>query len=257
MRMLASVIFQLLLAVTSSARAIECHIARSAIEKRICKSEELMNLDSSLNAVYWSVVAAVDNPEKLRRDQIGWLSQVRAKCDSDHCLVKVHKDRIIVLDAILKSRWKLYSDKEFGIEFSYPRNRSVIKNDNDFYLTEFHASEKHNYIIHFRVGDGDFESANAKEFIFGKRDGRWFSVMGRFNNSPAELISGDGWSGVFTTIICGISDEDTGFHAAGGECLYALLSDGERYVLAETEGVLGLDLETEKSLRSLKFLRRP
>jgi len=47
------------------------------------------------------------------------------------------------------------------------------------------------------------------------------------------------------------------FHAAGGECLWALVSDGKRYVVADTQEVVGNDKDTEKSLLSLKLLPRP
>ena len=55
-------------------------------------------------------------------------------------------------------------------------------------------------------------------------------------------------------VTCGISDAETGFHAAGGECLWAVIGDGERAVVASTQGILGLDDDTMRTLTSIRFL---
>ncbi len=257
MRIHVFISFSLLLAVASPAHTIECQKARSKVEKRICASEKLMKLDRSLNELYENTLALAESPEKLRQDQIRWVREVRSKCDSDACLEQAYRDRTVALNATPGFRWKLYSDKKLGIEFSYPGNRKVIRKGNDIYITGFRMPEGVDYIIHFKAGDGDFKSANAEESIFEERNGKWFAAIGRFENPPAEPIKGEGWRGVRTTVVCGISDKETGFHAAGGECLWALISDGKRYVLADTQGILGLDKETEKSLLSLRLLPRP
>lgn len=50
------------------------------------------------------------------------------------------------------------------------------------------------------------------------------------------------------------TDKETCFHAAGGDCLWALISDGKRYVVADTQGILGEDEDTMKSFMSIKML---
>ena len=110
------------------------------------------------------------------------------------------------------------------------------------------------YIIHFELGNGDLEKAIKETGIFEERKkGEWTAAIGRYENPVAEKISGAGWNGLKTRVTCGISDKETGFHAAAGECLWALISDGKHYLLADTQGILGLDENTLKTLMSVKF----
>ena len=110
------------------------------------------------------------------------------------------------------------------------------------------------YIIHFEVGNADLEKAIKETGIFEERKkGEWAAATGRFENPVAEKISGSGWNGLKTRVTCGISDKETGFHAAAGECLWALISDGKHYLLADTQGILGLDENTLKTLMPVKF----
>ena len=57
---------------------------------------------------------------------------------------------------------------------------------------------------------------------------------GRGTPQAVERFSGAGWRGMRATITCGISDPETGFHAAGGECYWAVLSNGKRAAVANT-----------------------
>jgi hypothetical protein len=64
------------------------------------------------------------------------------------------------------------------------------------------------------------------------------------------------WTGRPTgTISCGVSDPETGFHAAGGDCFWAVMSNGKRAVVVDTEGLLGNDPATMRSVESFQFLR--
>ncbi|MBY4723388.1 MULTISPECIES: hypothetical protein [Burkholderia] len=55
--------------------------------------------------------------------------------------------------------------------------------------------------------------------------------------------------------ITGISDPETGFHAAGGDCYWAVLSNGKRAVVANTQGIVGTDDATMHSVSSFRFER--
>ena len=69
-----------------------------------------------------------------------------------------------------------------------------------------------------------------------------------------ESFEVGGKPGLRAVITCGISDPETGFHAAGGECLYAVVSDGQRSVVISSSG-FGNGLEAaEAAVASLRFL---
>ena len=110
------------------------------------------------------------------------------------------------------------------------------------------------YIIHFELGNGGLEQAVKKTGTFEEtKKGEWVAAIGRFESPLAEKISGAGWNGFKAHVTCGISDQETGFHAAAGECLWVLISDGAHYLLADTQGILGLDENTLKTVMSIKF----
>jgi hypothetical protein len=110
------------------------------------------------------------------------------------------------------------------------------------------------YIIHFEIGTGDFTQAINNTALFSEKEpNKWVATIGRFDNPPAESIKYNNWQGLKTKITCGIEDKATGFHAAGGECLWLLISDGKHYLVADTLGIDGLDSNTQKMLDSIKF----
>lgn len=78
----------------------------------------------------------------------------------------------------------------------------------------------------------------ASDQLFFDRDERgvWMRTAGMSQPSEVDRITGDGWTGLSTVQTCGISDEETGFHAAGGECLMAVVSDGKRSLTFDTVG---------------------
>ena len=105
------------------------------------------------------------------------------------------------------------------------------------------------------VHEGALESVAAEEAGFVRdASGKLMTTYGRFEPVPVESFQVNGNAGVRATITCGISDPETGFHAAGGECLWAVVSDGERSVVISSSG-FGNGLEAaEAALASLRFL---
>jgi hypothetical protein len=57
------------------------------------------------------------------------------------------------------------------------------------------------------------------------------------------------------TVTCSISDPETGFHAAAGECSWAVLGYGKRAAVVNTQGVVGTDAATMRSIYSFRFTR--
>ena len=88
-----------------------------------------------------------------------------------------------------------------------------------------------------QVFDGPLEAVAASEGGFQRdAEGRLMTTYGRFEPVPVERFEVNGKPGMTAVITCGISDSETGFHAAAGECLWAVVSDGTRSVVVSSSG---------------------
>lgn len=105
------------------------------------------------------------------------------------------------------------------------------------------------------VHEGALEAVAAEEAGFVRDgSGKLMTTYGRFEPVAVEAFEVNGHPGLRATITCGISDPETGFHAAGGECLWAVVSDGERSVVISSSGFdNGLEA-AEAAVASLRFL---
>lgn len=103
-----------------------------------------------------------------------------------------------------------------------------------------------------RQRQGSLEQA-AEELFFYQENGVWMRSAGRDAPSPVQDISGPGWKGLRAYQTCGISDEETGFHAYGGTCLMALLDSGRRRVVADSVGFFQDFAILDAILHSIRF----
>jgi predicted chitinase len=51
------------------------------------------------------------------------------------------------------------------------------------------------------------------------------------------VLNHDGWHGIQAKIDCGIEDPQTGFHAAAGDCYWAVTTNGKRSLIIDTQGL--------------------
>jgi hypothetical protein len=179
--------------------------------------------------------------------------------------------------------WIAFSDPQLGITFKHPpqwhawrqgqsiyvnampkKSRDQVPADEhsqtsptyrlapqvDRALNGRRLSNRDNYVLHLTVGQGTFAQANAEHRVFELGENKKPQVaFGRFRNESAhQRVWGD-WRGLDSTIICSTEDEATGFHAAGGRCYWALISNERQYVLIESQAVQ--DSRTEDLIRRL------
>jgi uncharacterized protein len=81
-----AIVFCLLVVISVQARAINCKLAESKVEKVVCASRDLTVLDDELNHLYRSAVAKSTGPEELKSEQKRWLSEVQATCIASECI---------------------------------------------------------------------------------------------------------------------------------------------------------------------------
>lgn len=171
--------------------------------------------------------------------------------------------------------WEPYNNRRLGIEFCHPAKLFIQTVGRDIYiLTQPAAADSmtppeqnrtvlllngnrvlgpNGYVAHIKVGRGDFAAANNAEQIFIRDRGAIRAGIGRFNNDPAQPIRVGGWAGYQSTIICSTTDAETGFHAASGECLWVVASDGRHNFVLDTLGDHANAATAAKIARSLRF----
>ncbi len=105
-----------------------------------------------------------------------------------------------------------------------------------------------------QVFAGPLEAVAAAEGGFERNaEGRLMTTFGRFESVPVEAFEVNGRSGLRATITCGMSDPETGFHAAGGECLWAVVSDGAQSVVISSSGFPNGLEAAEAAVGSVRF----
>ncbi|QTC91127.1 hypothetical protein [Brevundimonas goettingensis] len=161
----------------------------------------------------------------------------------------------------LPAGWKTYSDPALGIAFDYAPDRHTDGcgdvGEGVVCIGLFGPGQggEGEALIYFQPVDGSLDTVATEQAGFEKNaQGVLMTTYGRFEPVPVERFTARGGPGLKATVTCGTEDEETGFHAAGGECLWAVVSDGTRSVVATTQGRIGLDADTMTSLNSVRFI---
>ncbi len=109
-------------------------------------------------------------------------------------------------------------------------------------------------LLTVQVFAGPLEAVAAAEGGFERNaQGRLMTTWGRFEPVAVEAFEVNGRPGLRAVVTCGISDPETGFHAAGGECLWAVVSDGIRSVVIASSGFPNGLEAAETAVGSIRF----
>lgn len=169
----------------------------------------------------------------------------------------------------------VYVNPMLGIEFRYPKNLVVYQQGNDLFLAERSSQQKEwrfldrdlvskvmsgkravepeSYVLHIRVQKGSFDEINMKEKVFAPQNGIMMGDLGRFGLMKAKPITANGWKGYETKVICSVFDPKTGPHAAGGDCYWAIGSNGETTFVVDTLGDVKYLKLAGQIIRSIRF----
>jgi uncharacterized protein len=252
-RLLLVVIFMVAPSVAIGA-GLNCSKAGTSVEKTICASKTLSRLDEQLGKAYESVLALSDHPDVVKSHQKEWLRNIRDKCQDEPCLQSAYEHRLAQLAATEQAAWKTFRDTTLGIEFAYPSNRKVqvgCRRSKRCIALIGKPMPNSEYLIAFEVFDGDLEKIAAEQAVFEKHNNVWIA-KGRSGEHAVVPLAGHGWQGLKSTVDCGISDRK-GFHAGAGECLWVVLSNGSRSVVVDTQGIVGNDEASMRSIQSIRF----
>jgi len=250
-------LFLALIGAAAQAASFDCAQARRPVEQAICADKFVSSLDEQLDAAYREAINLAADPQSIARSQRTWLAE-RDRCADAPCLERLYRERISQIARSPRAGWATYANPELGVAFDYLANRRVVpcpaSDGPGCVRLVGRAMGRSYYLMAFKVVAGPLEAVARSEAGFELQGGRWMTTFGRFDPVPVERFSGRGWTGMRATVICGLDDAN-GFHAAAGSCFWAVMSDGRRSVVVDTQGVLGLDPATQASVTSFRFTR--
>lgn len=147
-----------------------------------------------------------------------------------------------------------YQDNDFSV--SYPKGWTVKKHNQCVHVNRPGRPANEEYTLSICVQHGVLEEA-TDSMIFYNDKGIWMRHAGMDAPSPVDIIEGADWKGMQATQTCGVSDEETGFHAAGGICLMAIVYNDNTQLLFDTVGFYqGFDV-INSIIQSVKFNQHP
>lgn len=134
-------------------------------------------------------------------------------------------------------KYREISTTSFSVEI--PNLWKMKPNDKDCY--QFSSPDKirpDDYTLEVCSLDKNLDDAAYESGIFDKDDkGNWITIAGPGSSKTAEIISYDDWDGIQAIIDCGIGEPTTGFHAAAGDCYWAVVSNERRSLIVDTQGL--------------------
>lgn len=157
-------------------------------------------------------------------------------------------------------RFSVYRNTKLGVEFKYPAGwipepcRGAYKApDCVGFRRKGRRRAGQDYLLTVAVSGQSLEEAAREDVRFEQSGGKWV-MHGRLGaEGDVREIKGRGWTGLYGTTICGISDE-LGFHGAGGECLAAFLHHQTRTAKIENDGIVPPETVLRVVIKSFKFL---
>jgi uncharacterized protein len=240
------------MASAAHAQAFDCTRARLTAEHLICQDKALSSLDLELYTAYGGALDVAADPDGVIISQRAWLKQ-RNACGDSACMESVYKARLHALAAGPHAAMQTGHFPALGISLSFLGNQKAKPCDTRCIEIYGRRMGQQTMLLRLQAVNEPLEQAAGKEAGFEQKDGQWMTTFGRLEPVPVERISGEGWIGLKAVIMCETNDPQTGLHPAGGECLWAVLSDGPQSVVVTTDGYEGPDELTKDMIGSLKF----
>lgn len=165
--------------------------------------------------------------------------------------------------ATSQQSYRLYKNTAKGFSFMYPSYWTVKQSANDgIFIANCEPgtpeeAEKFKECfenIVFRIGfyDNSLDSTLSRDG-YVKINGNYLT-SDRVNDSVwTKNIKGTNWKGIYHLNVCGIKCDDTGFHAAAGECEYIYFSRKNKTVMITTNGRKLGDIVLTRLITTFRF----
>lgn len=96
-RLFVYVLCSMVPVLSAASPSFDCSKASSNVERLICASTELSDLDSELSSAYKSALAVTNNASDLKSEQNRWRKDVRDSCSDQECVLSAMRSRIATL----------------------------------------------------------------------------------------------------------------------------------------------------------------
>lgn len=97
-------------------QTFDCKRAGTNVERLICASPDLQNLDATVNRGFVDLQAVeskeISYEDPVRKGQLDWLRNVRNKCETQACLLDAYKSRIHYIKDRISSAYPSYPAQE-------------------------------------------------------------------------------------------------------------------------------------------------
>jgi hypothetical protein len=159
-------------------------------------------------------------------------------------------------------QFKKYTNQTYKFSFDIPKSWTIkySKDQDGFICVPATKAEKESYDdcfegIVFRLDcyKSTLDSVLLSDGLYTKK-GDTYYTSDRVNDTvTAKNIKGKNWTGIYHNNICGISCKDNGFHAAGGQCQFLYLSNGNTTICINTNGREFDDTILQSLMNSFRF----
>lgn len=198
--------------------------------------------------------ASVDTESRRLNHLTKTSARPLAACRNDPSLQEPTSRQASPQQAAAQSSLKVYQAE--GFSFSYPKGWAVSQHQECLRLTAPGSrSKEEEYTVQLCVQHGTLEQA-TEQMVFSLDDGVWMRHAGMQSASPVDLFNGPGWKGMQAVQVCGIGDEETGWHAAGGDCLMAIVYTPRIQLLFDTLGYYQEFDIVSAIVRSVRFVEK-
>lgn len=147
------------------------------------------------------------------------------------------------------------NDPAFSL--TYPAKWRMKKVQSCYQLTSPHRSLLEEYTLSVCRFSGPLEKIAKDDLFFVQESsGQWMRTAGPSSPSSVDDLKSPYWRGLYAIQVCGVSDPESGFHGAGGDCVMSVVSNGKTSLMFDTVGLTREFGMIKKIIRSVRFKAR-
>lgn len=165
---------------------------------------------------------------------------------------------LTALACCVSSKTTSFNERKFSIHYSSQWEMVSSKNtEGCIFLTQKYKQEKSNseWDLSICSSSGNLDEV-MQQTVFYRDGAHWMASGSMDQQQVKKTLDSTGLFTLETTILpsCGTSDQETGFHAAGGECYSALVGCKKDFAILQSDGLYKKIAELKKIRKSIKFL---
>lgn len=209
------------------------------------------------NDIFTTILKTIKSAKDTVAEYADFVAKAAATLALIACCMAIHGT------AFAETSTRLYRNNLLNIEFRLPlgwRVRNCNLSDESVVagclaLWPHSQRKSSGSAIEIKIGQMNLEETASSHDLFEKINGVWVKHGRGGHTVEATKIARSNWQGIEADTSCGISIDGVGFSASAGICHTAILSNGVRSAVVETDGV-EVNIETAKLIeQSFQFTK--